>query len=155
MCIRDSVWTLPDLVNFVELKETGKLSMAILGGHGMAARMDRQEKKFPNPKEKPKEKPQEGTCRTCGRRKHEGRQCIAVDRDCYNCGKKGHLSVVCRMPKKETKAKAAEVTGEKTEGEKIESVEEIGHWLCGVDACLLYTSPSPRDQRGSRMPSSA
>ena len=24
--------------------------------------------------------------------------------------------------------------------------------LCG---CLLYTSPSPRDQRGSRMPSSA
>ena len=25
-------------------------------------------------------------------------------------------------------------------------------WL---DDCLLYTSPSPRDQRGSRMPSSA
>ena len=24
-----------------------------------------------------------------------------------------------------------------------------------VRACLLYTSPSPRDQRGSRMPSSA
>ena len=26
---------------------------------------------------------------------------------------------------------------------------------CSVLACLLYTSPSPRDQRGSRMPSSA
>ena len=25
----------------------------------------------------------------------------------------------------------------------------------GYSACLLYTSPSPRDQRGSRMPSSA
>ena len=24
-----------------------------------------------------------------------------------------------------------------------------------LSACLLYTSPSPRDQRGSRMPSSA
>ena len=24
-----------------------------------------------------------------------------------------------------------------------------------MDTCLLYTSPSPRDQRGSRMPSSA
>ena len=24
-----------------------------------------------------------------------------------------------------------------------------------VEVCLLYTSPSPRDQRGSRMPSSA
>ena len=27
--------------------------------------------------------------------------------------------------------------------------------LFGVYHCLLYTSPSPRDQRGSRMPSSA
>ena len=26
---------------------------------------------------------------------------------------------------------------------------------CGVLACLLYTSPSPRDKRQSRMPSSA
>ena len=26
---------------------------------------------------------------------------------------------------------------------------------CPMCACLLYTSPSPRDQRGSRMPSSA
>ena len=25
----------------------------------------------------------------------------------------------------------------------------------GIESCLLYTSPSPRDQRGSRMPSSA
>ena len=25
----------------------------------------------------------------------------------------------------------------------------------GLQGCLLYTSPSPRDQRGSRMPSSA
>ena len=30
-------------------------------------------------------------------------------------------------------------------------------WLCEARLahCLLYTSPSPRDQRGSRMPSSA
>ena len=27
--------------------------------------------------------------------------------------------------------------------------------LRGLGTCLLYTSPSPRDQRGSRMPSSA
>ena len=27
-------------------------------------------------------------------------------------------------------------------------------WVRSMD-CLLYTSPSPRDQRGSRMPSSA
>ena len=28
-------------------------------------------------------------------------------------------------------------------------------WTAQEYACLLYTSPSPRDQRGSRMPSSA
>ena len=27
--------------------------------------------------------------------------------------------------------------------------------LSAIQTCLLYTSPSPRDQRGSRMPSSA
>ena len=27
--------------------------------------------------------------------------------------------------------------------------------VCNINTCLLYTSPSPRDQRGSRMPSSA
>ena len=126
-----NVWTLPDLVNFVESKETVKFSMAILGGYEMTARVDRQEKKFPFPKENPKEKPQEEMCLTSGRRKHEGKQCIAVDRDCFNCGKKGHLSAVCKMPKKEKKAKAVEVTGETTEEEKVESVGEVGHWLCG------------------------
>ena len=40
--------------------------------------------------------------------------------------------------------------------------EYTAHWAAGtfdfaagVKLCLLYTSPSPRDQRGSRMPSSA
>ena len=28
-------------------------------------------------------------------------------------------------------------------------------WFSKSKSCLLYTSPSPRDQRGSRMPSSA
>ena len=32
---------------------------------------------------------------------------------------------------------------------------EESHWDHVYRACLLYTSPSPRDQRGSRMPSSA
>ena len=35
--------------------------------------------------------------------------------------------------------------------------KEMGFNAVHIDtmACLLYTSPSPRDQRGSRMPSSA
>ena len=46
---------------------------------------------------------------------------------------------------------AAIVDGETTL--KIES--EIGTVDAALKTCLLYTSPSPRDQRGSRMPSSA
>ena len=37
------------------------------------------------------------------------------------------------------------------EAEPTTEVEPVSE----VDSCLLYTSPSPRDQRGSRMPSSA
>ena len=32
---------------------------------------------------------------------------------------------------------------------------KVSRVLPGMQACLLYTSPSPRDQRGTRMPSSA
>ena len=47
----------------------------------------------------------------------------------------------------------------------LENAERAYDWLVGTQladgswhqyyTCLLYTSPSPRDQRGSRMPSSA
>ena len=42
-------------------------------------------------------------------------------------------------------------------GQQEEPVEEAEEQTAQDDfeACLLYTSPSPRDQRGSRMPSSA
>ena len=36
----------------------------------------------------------------------------------------------------------------------IQKISEEVEVVCFLD-CLLYTSPSPRDQRGSRMPSSA
>ena len=37
-------------------------------------------------------------------------------------------------------------------GVNVAKVREV---IMRAQACLLYTSPSPRDQRGSRMPSSA
>ena len=37
-------------------------------------------------------------------------------------------------------------------GELDQAIELFQTWL---DSCLLYTSPSPRDKRQSRMPSSA
>ena len=38
---------------------------------------------------------------------------------------------------------------------EIASREQLIEELVQAGTCLLYTSPSPRDQRGSRMPSSA
>ena len=36
-----------------------------------------------------------------------------------------------------------------------EEMKDVKLFLRNTNTCLLYTSPSPRDQRGSRMPSSA
>ena len=36
-----------------------------------------------------------------------------------------------------------------------EFLHHLDYISADLDNCLLYTSPSPRDQRGSRMPSSA
>ena len=36
-----------------------------------------------------------------------------------------------------------------------DDTEPLSGKLATINGCLLYTSPSPRDQRGSRMPSSA
>ena len=49
-----------------------------------------------------------------------------------------------------TMIQQADLTAEDFGGEEYEGCNE---YL--VQTCLLYTSPSPRDQRGSRMPSSA
>ena len=38
---------------------------------------------------------------------------------------------------------------------KDRGINAPGWWSYYTYTCLLYTSPSPRDQRGSRMPSSA
>ena len=40
-------------------------------------------------------------------------------------------------------------------GQGGDRVRVLTNGVGSIDACLLYTSPSPRDQRGSRMPSSA
>ena len=40
-------------------------------------------------------------------------------------------------------------------GGRVSGVQRVNEDVLQAMACLLYTSPSPRDQRGSRMPSSA
>ena len=59
--------------------------------------------------------------------------------------KKGHITSVCI---KDTL---------KVTGDGHSSIEQLMYRYprARLQICLLYTSPSPRDQRGSRMPSSA
>ena len=52
----------------------------------------------------------------------------------------------------EMRNKSSLVNGSKT---VIKVNSRQGNLTSMRDCCLLYTSPSPRDQRGSRMPSSA
>ena len=40
-------------------------------------------------------------------------------------------------------------------GDFFQAIEDLDISQTELWNCLLYTSPSPRDQRGSRMPSSA
>ena len=49
-----------------------------------------------------------------------------------------------------------EELAEKATGENAKKIaKEIAVVKAGIIGCLLYTSPSPRDMRRSRMPSSA
>ena len=66
-----------------------------------------------------------------------------------------NLSVDYQM-RKETVYAAKDVNIEVNKGEILGLVGESGSGKSTVgNACLLYTSPSPRDYAASRMPSSA
>ena len=52
-------------------------------------------------------------------------------------------------------ALSAPATGESADSARGMSAETGSNSVAQALACLLYTSPSPRDQRGPRMPSSA
>ena len=48
----------------------------------------------------------------------------------------------------------SEALGEVVQSHQVDLIYHLAAVLSAT-GCLLYTSPSPRDQRGSRMPSSA
>ena len=61
--------------------------------------------------------------------------------------KEGQILKVADLVDPENQSRAFESLRNVTSPDDVDMVIALG--------CLLYTSPSPRDQRGSRMPSSA
>ena len=55
----------------------------------------------------------------------------------------------------ELQKRLADKSNYKTEEELIKDINIVAKLTANYDTCLLYTSPSPRDMRRSRMPSSA
>ena len=55
----------------------------------------------------------------------------------------------------EARASLYEALEKARAGQMVESQQCMSQADMQLRTCLLYTSPSPRDQRGSRMPSSA
>ena len=61
-------------------------------------------------------------------------------------------TVTCKNTKKELMEEFPDVLSDELSEKPMNTDEPM---KINLTACLLYTSPSPRDQRGSRMPSSA
>ena len=68
-------------------------------------------------------------------------------------GRIAALERACRLPAGEDDDGAAAALEAAAEAAERDAV--AAELAAAADACLLYTSPSPRDKRQSRMPSSA
>ena len=131
-----------------------------------------------NPNSKPPTHFIPGTdcCVDCGFSLHTSGQCPARGRSCDNCGKPGHFVVVCKsapasVPHRPACSSLPQRSAPRDRGQlrAVRRIDNFVNILPGDEdleaeedvlselgySCLLYTSPSPRDKRQSRMPSSA
>ena len=68
----------------------------------------------------------------------------------------GAGSFICLSVKHfECNSSIISVVGNDFHNEDLDLLKSCGIDISGIDICLLYTSPSPRDRSISRMPSSA
>ena len=68
---------------------------------------------------------------------------------------KEFIRMVMYRATKECKSTLLNLAVHKFDPQGVTSIAMLAESHISIHTCLLYTSPSPRDQRGSRMPSSA
>ena len=140
---------LVEVVKLVESCEMGKSAGDQIAKAGGVFRLSEHQKgKFTKRVDKfaGKSGGAEKKCGYCGREAHSREQCPARDKECRKCKGKGHFGNVCKSAGKK---KVAEVSGAKGAEEVKKDVNlgvmEAADDFEEVNACLLYTSPSPRD----------
>ena len=69
--------------------------------------------------------------------------------------KRGMTFDQARFEALDARRKEADVRAQNLLAERKSASKRIGELVASGKSCLLYTSPSPRDKRQSRMPSSA
>ena len=92
----------------------------------------------------------------------EGETAVRIERERHHAGPYRDLEDLVRRTGigLEQLLTVIRIGGLRWTGRSKQQLQWEAHFLLGhlpkqAQACLLYTSPSPRDQRGSRMPSSA
>ena len=151
MCIRDSLGTLRDEIHAYETQVNTARRLAPAQEVKGYAADNRQPGK---PRDKQSQPPSKGQtrCYRCNDPGHKTSDCKIKKESvtCGKCNKPGHLTKACRGIGKPL-ASAKQAVAESLEEQEFitESPPEY------ANACLLYTSPSPRDLSTSRMPSSA
>ena len=77
-----------------------------------------------------------------------------IQTSAMDCGPAALKSILEGFGRPVSYGRLREACHTEVDGTSIDTIEEIAQQL-SLNACLLYTSPSPRDRQKSRMPSSA
>ena len=102
-------------------------------------------------------------CSKCAATDHSFKSCPnkSMKLRCYTCDGEHHaMSNSCPIHREALRKKRMNNNSGASFSDKVRSTiptnrSNLVHSAIDVDICLLYTSPSPRDKRQSRMPSSA
>ena len=130
-----NTWTLDEMMDYIEAKEAGKVSVSLMGGQASAAAVSSPSSSsssaWKSEDARNRDHKSSTRCDKCGRGHGSDKQCPAKEMKCFNCDLTGHLASRCRQPRKK---KDTVKSVEPKEEAKVEAVDagNDSHWICGV-----------------------